>query len=450
VRMMVTGSLRQHVQTLASASGVALALIAVGCSAARQNTATLAPLEEVAHRRVEREVPASTTLESLPWKVGQWALYRRQAPNRSGEKSVTYQTISVLAEDACGIWIKVVQQAGADRSEWTACFRATSDSQSSRSLLDRLQVVITQRSGHKPIVTDFRAGRDADRRSELAWIAAVSRRRSWAGIEPVPGPVREDVEVPAGRFRQAVRETVGDSQGAMQWSHWYHPDVPFSGVIRTSAVRAGHTDGGYELILLDYGHEHAGSPVLAAATEGTSASEPEVGVTSPVFMALGIGSGWLVDGQQSSHRAMGLGLDWGYRVADTLDVQCGFRGIAHARESSPAGMTYDTLSVLLGMRWSPSRRARVRPRPLPYGASALYAQAAVGYTQLALDDLDARRVVARGIALGGAVGWLGFRGSDWALGVELSDHLAIYNADQRMRHNIAFGVIAQLYLPSGR
>jgi hypothetical protein len=60
-----------------------------------------------------------------------------------------------------------------------------------------------------------------------------------------PQLVREDVDVPAGHFVRAVRETQHVDTGG-EAVRWFSPDVPFDGTIKR------HTSA-FDLVLLAYG-----------------------------------------------------------------------------------------------------------------------------------------------------------------------------------------------------
>jgi len=171
-----------------------------------------------------REAPAPATLAPQPWRVGQWTLHRMT----SGDE-LAYERVRIVAQDACGWWIEQVRQSYTERVEVKACYRAPDGTTPG---IDLLQQIVVRRDATDPVTLDFRGGQNADTKQQLAAVLAdvTFDARSLAGA------TREDVQVPAGQFRQAAR--AGDQ--------WFHPAVPLGGLVRAQRP-AG------EAVLLDYG-----------------------------------------------------------------------------------------------------------------------------------------------------------------------------------------------------
>ena len=412
---------------------VCLAAATTGCAHPTVGVAYKARVDGVlaAHQHSSKPVPALTTLDGKPWKVGQWALYKRStSPGDLG-----YEMISVVATDPCGIWIEIESQGYDDRSQWTLCLRpAAADGHTD----DIVQVAIREGRGRLPEIVDFRTGPSAEHRASLAPVVARLVPPRW----PEDGPelAREDLDVPAGHFAGAIRSTERTAgPPSVDETRWAHPDVPFD-----ATVRRKRSDG-REDVLLAYGDEGARSILPELKAQLRAASEPTP--TPGLFIGFGTGGGWFsgASGQAGSRVATSAGVI-GMRLTAEVDLIAEFGGVYGARYAPDRTLQQATAIGLVGARWSPFRLSHLEPRWF-LGASALYVQADLGYTEFERVSTTEVTTVARGLALGAAVGWLGCQARDWVVGLELSDHLAVFDAGEGVRHSVELTGLLQIYLP---
>jgi len=391
------------------------------------------------HTRSTREVAAPAALEPKPWKVGQWALYKRAG------KYVTdgfegYEKISVIAEDSCGVWIVDESHGYVDRHRWTFCLRRPdAATEAHTDPVDLVQVAIWESNGGPPDIVDLRFGQNSkESREILLPVAAQLLPRHWSDPASLP---REDIDVPAGHFLQALRMTVtrnGTTPGAD--TRWAHPDVPFDATIRRL------TSDGRDYVLLAYGDNGEGGvvPKLATVTAAKLAPAP----TPANYVRIGFGYGWLSGhSTEQSSEADSLSMMFGFRVSPKVDVVVETGGLVGATYSPDPTRSQSTYIALLGARWAPFRQPYVQIRPQPRGASALYVQADIGYTELLRDTINGTDTAARGLVLGAGVGWLGINAHDWAMGFELEDHVSFLNRSEGVRNSVGLLALWQLYLP---
>ena len=375
------------------------------------------------------EIPAPTTLEPKPTQLGQWVLYQ----TRHGDV-VGYERFSVVALDGCGIWIhhEILEYRG--RWRWTFCVRPGAGRRTDvlaadlGAALDSLQVVISQMDQQPgPVVFDARYRRDAGSRAGFEGIVARLVLPPWRGQ---PEPAREDLEVPAGRVVQAVKLTSQD--GGV--TRWWHPAVPFDGMVRELA-----SDGSAEKVLLAYGHRDAASvlPDLAAAR---SAAPP-----GRVFASLGIAEFGRLGGgdREASSETIGITSRLGGRVSSALDLIASI--VALDYQLADPDVHRSAVLALVAMRWRFFQLGP--PQPRPTGAVALYVQAGLGYAALGASSSTGTDSVARGLAGGAAIGALGRVGRDWGTGLELGHQVLILDAGAGTRHLLSLIGYLELYLP---
>ena len=416
-------------------------LVAAGCAHSYVNPAYKADVDRVfaAHAGSNRQIAAPATIEPKPWKVGAWALYRRGGSSvQMGDEG--YERISVVAEDPCGTWVLDESHGYYDQHSWMICLRPVAAGPTDASIdpVELVQVAIWESNGGSPWIVDFRNGQNAAYRTVVT--AVASRLLPDPGLDRADLP-REDVDVPAGHFAQAIRTTeMLDPKTQLRFARWSHPDVPFDATVKSS------TSDGRERVLLAYGDDGATSVVPSLASALASAMQPKP--TPSSFLGIGFGFGSLTGhaGEQSS-RADKAGVVLGMRVASKLDL-IGEVGVVDQADYSPDPLrSLSTFAVLLGVRWAPFRLAHLQPRFGFAGAAAFYAQADLGYTELwrrSMDDVD---TLARGLVVGAAVGWIGCQGTVWAIGLELNDHIAFFNSSEGIRHSVGLMGVLQLYLP---
>jgi hypothetical protein len=185
-----------------------------------------------------REIAAPTALQLQPWKVGQWTLYR---VTRNAD--VGYIEVSIMAQDTCGIWLHQITQSTEHRLDVRICYR----SMPTDGKPDLVQIVKVKVDESETRTVDFH---DFDTKAEELKKAVLAYTTSfpidWHDNTALP---REDLDLPAGHFAQAVRGT-GTSvlpSGASDSTVWSHPDVPIGGTLKVS------TDNGTELVLVAYG-----------------------------------------------------------------------------------------------------------------------------------------------------------------------------------------------------
>ena len=434
----------QFVVALRVTAACAVGFVAAGCARSYVNPAYTADVDRVfaAHAGSNRRIAAPATLEPKPWKVGSWALYKRGG-SYVQQRYEGYETISVVAVDPCGIWISSDSHGYYDRHRWMICLRLKADGSvdTSADPKDLVQIAIWESNGGPPDIVDFRNGQNTKERDALRpdinWLFPPR------GLDNANLP-REDVDVPAGHFAQTIRTTEKlDPGGSREVTRWSHPDVPFDGAVKRL------TSDGRERVLLAYGDDGATSVVPDLAGALATAMQPKP--TPSNFMGIGIGFGWFSGkASEQSSQASKFGLTAGLRVAPKIDLIGEVGGFEGADYSPDPMLSQSAFTVLLGARWAPFRLPHLQPRPLPRGASALYVQADLGYTELFRDTMNDTNTVARGLVVGAALGWLGYQGHDWAFGLEVNDHIAFFNSGEGIRHSVGLMGVWQLYLPWGR
>lgn len=383
-------------------------LVANGCATPRIQYKARVDGVIAAHPRTDKQVPPPAALDAKPWRVGQWALYGDGA---------SYEMITVVGLEPCGTWIEIDAVAYHARTRRTLCLHADDGA---------LQLAIIETDDGPPAFFDLRTAPDRGTAQGLATDIARLVPPQWA----TEGLVREDVVVPAGRFASALR--TNEPTGP----RWTHPDVPFD-----ATVKRGTSDGRV-VELLAYGDE-AGRDVLPELKAALAAARAPRR-TPRMFIGFSTAAGYLTGSAADAGTSLATtGSVVGFRVSDEVDL------VAEIVNGRPAyvapAMTPLPVATLGGLRWSPWRLSHLSPHRL-LGASALYVQATLGYVDLRSSSATATSV-ASGLALGATLGWLGAQQHDWAAGIELGDHVGVFDNGEGVRHALTLTMFVQLYLP---
>lgn len=186
------------------------------------------------HPATARTIPEPATLAAKPWKVGQWALYVHR-----GTSQPAYQRIRVVGTGACGVWISAEARTYRAHFKWRLCVRSAD--YTAGNALDLVQVFIVQNDG-APKTIDAHSGDARAKHDREGFVEGLLPPQIAEGDANL---VREDVDVPAGHFVRALRETRHLDDGS-DVVRWFSPDVPFDGTIKR------HTRA-FDLVLLAYG-----------------------------------------------------------------------------------------------------------------------------------------------------------------------------------------------------
>lgn len=403
-------------------------MVVTGC---RSPTASnKARVESLLSTRWDRgkQIAAPTTLDTQPWKVGQWAIYKTV----HGNGAIAFERISVIAADSCGVWIEWVQEYEPMRTKWLLCVQwepnPTNDAEVTKG---RIQMGIRQIENYNPIIFDFRGRQDVDVLGRVT--ANIRRRWSLVSRQAIPDSEREDVDVPAGHFNGAVREKVGLLE------IWSHPDVPFGGVVKVQEEPIG------EEVLVAYGSSggHSDAPEVMTLLAQALPSR----TIAPLFWSFGFGRGHLTGhGVAAGSDGVAFAFETGIRVTRRVDLVADVASADVPYSPDPL-MTLTSMLVLVGARWSPFRAPPTVERRL-YDVTSLHVQTGVGYSDLQRTSTE---TVARGVAASAILGWLPIQGRDWSLGVEVADRVAFYNSGEGVRHNLFVFWVVQLWaLPRAR
>ena len=407
-----------------SAAGVMVAALLVACGPAATNKARVDALRTT-RAETSAQAPAPETLETKPWKVGQWVLYK----NTFRDAAVSFDRISVVAEDRCGTWIEWIYDDENIHEAWLICFRWESNPTNNWDVTkQRIQIAVHQAFDQQPRLLDFRAGYDDVGVTRM--LRQQTRELFVHARQTIRDGSRENVDVPAGHFVDAIRETSGDL------GLWSHPEVPLGGMVKSQ-------ERGAERALVAYGDSGAKSDLsdvasmLAFARARCVAPEPAYSpdCEQPVrqFAILGWGfGGWSRVGNVAPGRSGAVTIQAGQRLWPRLHI------VGEVSLSGPGGYSPDPAAweshtaLLLGIRWTPFRGKWVKalmgpPHAIRYSdKGGLYVKASVGaglrerYAE-AFEDVDWAPV------LNAAIGLLPLKGRDWALGLEFREQLAFYS-----------------------
>jgi hypothetical protein len=357
--------------------------------------------------------------EPLRWQIGQRVLYKRRD---AGAPSL--EQLSVVARDRCGIWIEHWVHRGDARKSWLFCMHAQ-PAPGDPHPEDSLLFLVERRNREVLAVRDFRWAR-VDR-SAYRWLVAlvvVSR--------PAVDVARADVATPAGQFAQAAKTTDGPT------TRWTHLAVPLGGVVR-------EVTADIERVVVEVSTAADSSDVVELIHDLELAQRAYREVNGPaLWAALRFGLDWLGT-RTDLHPTPGVGGTWGMPVAGSLDVAVGMTSVVAATSTVDPALAESMLFVGAGVRWLPLGRTRIDR----FGMKTrtwLYAQAELGYASLSRWSMDSESTtVGRGFALGASVGLNLPQRADWAIGIELHDHLALLNADEGLRHALGVNLYIQLF-----
>jgi hypothetical protein len=364
-------------------------------------------------------------LEAQPWKVGQWTLYKR----RFGQ-ALFIETFKVVAQDACGFWIENEVRSSFSRTRWTFCV-TQQPAPDSHHLEESLGALIERDNDTVVALGDFRRG-EWDRQP-FVWLVE-SVHAPWASHADLP---REDVMTPAGRFDGAVKMT--SKRGSAEVSQWSHPDVPLGGLIRETS------SDDRERVLLDFGTSNDESQLVADAVHATQL-QGRLRRRGPVWWSLGLGYDSLGKPEEVNQTTAGSFAS-GFRQTATVDVIGNVEAIGDASFSADPRLREIFFFAGLGARWMPFGRPRKPDRLLGFSASSLWLQADVGYAELLRGRVDDEpSTVGRGIGLGAKVGFLLMQGRDWTYGLEVHDHVGLFNADEGLRNTFGVRGVFQFFL----
>jgi hypothetical protein len=396
---------------------VAAAAVVIGCAAPRVSYRAWVDTVTAPAARATQEVPWPAKLRSREWKVGQWLLYKKTVGG------LAFERVSVVAEDRCGSWIEWLTVSYERHERWLLCLSK-----------NRLHVGTLEVDGSRPVAVDFRDGRNPEVRRGL-------EERLWLLLE-MPRAEElsagyENVDVPAGRFRNAIRN---ERPGVQRW---VHPDVPLGSVIKVSSA-----DGSEQQVLLAYGDDVGAIGVPDLGSLYFHAARPESLPLAAIW--IGLGNGYL-SGHGGAAGASGVAAESGaaLRIGRTIEVISEVATNSEL-ESSPDSMTTSSFHWLLGARWTPWRPSPAAYRR-PTDVRTGFVQASLGYSELRRVTTDGDRgTAARGLGVGLSLGMLPMQGRDWSIGIKATDHLSIYSSDEGVRHDLSLVVIIQLHPRWGR
>lgn len=419
--------------TLKWATALAAAAIAIACSRPHLRSPYAADVDRLiaTHSAVEstKQLPEPSSLEPRPWKVGQWSLYAVRKLSLTGAQVSIFST-RVVAEDSCGIWLELLEQDYERRVITTICFRVSSvRPTNARDILDRMQIVISERDQSPPDVTDFRDGRNEGAKRDYeakAWHLLVPL---FANSTELP---REDLHVPAGHIRGAIRRTsIPSVLGSLVL--WSHPAVPFD-----ATVKATSSDG-FERVLLDFG-DTSSSVLRERAFQLAKERLPRERPRLYLGYAFGLNR-FIETSHQSSSGATSASLLAAYTARPAFAVTIRASLIVGAEYAPDDTQTQDAFRILVGIRWFP-----FRPKDSIPSLSRFYIEGSLGYSELILSTLERPKSLARGAGAELGLGFVVERGHDWDFGLELSDQLGLYDSDEGLRHSLALSAFIHLYI----
>jgi hypothetical protein len=210
-------------------------------------------------QRGDQRALGRAALEPMPWKVGQWAMYKTIDKGKPG-----YEKYSIVAQDDCGIWLEHVAQDYYRRSITKVCYSRMpwmpdGNGNYVAQIMDLVEVMISQGDTGQPQVWDFR--QNPQMRESIKMMVSTMIDFDWRGKEAL---AREDVNVPAGSFSGAATWAVS---ATILWktvtvNMRIHAEVPIYGIVRSQSSEGRVSE------LVDYGESGA---VTALATPTASA-----------------------------------------------------------------------------------------------------------------------------------------------------------------------------------
>lgn len=354
----------------------------------------------------------------VPWKLGQFAVYRTKT--REGSEMVT---VRIVAQDGCGVWLDVEQERGDERRSVRTCVARTPKG---TLAIEANRVGIVRSDGE---LTDI--NHDADPLVDR--VLAKLLRAEWVGRKGLP---REDVTTESGRTILTVKETAVDGNKAR--TRWSHPDVPLGGLVR-------ELEGDEELVLVEHGTRDT-SVILEDNRRLLSKSNTLRVMYRPrrKWMTFSIGTDY-VGTLDDASVAEALGFSLGYRFTPRLSVAINSTQTGYVAYAPVPELSERLVQATVGVRWHPYVGSRSRWALITDG---IYAQLDAGYAQL-----DRRRllmsssVVGRGGIVGMRAGLSTGVSTDWKLAIEVHAHSALLNADEGTRVALGLHGVIELYLP---
>lgn len=199
-------------------------LVACGGDSRAKPTAPRAPAfqrdvdQVLAVKPTPRTVDAPSELAPIPWRAGQWALYRV-----TDKSSIGYMRYRALREDTCGMWFEQTIANPQHRMVVQLCVKSPPD------LTTTTQATLQLDAGA------------AQPLSPLPKHVALPG----AGWEQQSGAPRETIAVPAGSFAGTVKTT--QPIKGVETTVWSHPAIPLAGTVKAQAATGVTTE------LVDFG-----------------------------------------------------------------------------------------------------------------------------------------------------------------------------------------------------
>jgi hypothetical protein len=216
-------------------------LLLAGCATAPDPKHRAATDAMLTARRATHAEAAPRGYAARPWAEGQWVLWK--LTSAKGEVSIMRQ--SVVRKDAKGLWLETEIQGWRSHT-----VQKTLVSRQPTGLEDVADVILRSINStgdqRPPQVYDFEDGGPAATlmkglmKGMVAGVSAPSR---------LPDFVKEDVQGPAGSFREAARfqsKVVIFGMESLS-TVWFHPAVPLHGMVKSVSKEGGSGE------LLDFG-----------------------------------------------------------------------------------------------------------------------------------------------------------------------------------------------------
>jgi len=205
-----------------------------------------------------RVVAAPQAPRMKPWRTGQWVVYR----DKDSDGNNRYVKNSIVAEDACGIWLEQEIQDYYGRTITKTCYSsmpavlAATEQDVGNRISELMQVIVTKSNDAKPVVMDFRTETG---RMQRMLLGSMGMGEFTGSIRLQTDKPQQDIATTAGEFEKTYVTEGMTRFGPVRLMSdiWFHPEVPVSGIVRSVTG-----DGKYTRELLDYGEEGAQSALL--------------------------------------------------------------------------------------------------------------------------------------------------------------------------------------------
>lgn len=224
------------------------ALLALPACSRSINPKTQALTNELLQQtRQTREIAAPQSWDPVPWKAGQWALYKVTQDGK--EPSIS--RIMIVEQTGDGFWLETEQLDYYGRTLTRTLYAR--QPQNAEEAIDAVQKILTRQDDGEVQEQDF-----SQNNQFVAMMKRSMKHVSNGIVAPtdVSNAPKEDAEVPAGIFRSAARFEGSFHFGPVEkrFTGWYHPAVPLNGGVKTVSA-----DGEFTHELLDYGDTGATS-----------------------------------------------------------------------------------------------------------------------------------------------------------------------------------------------